>query len=117
MKIDIAEINYKPVWFDHDDCRLKIRPYPLGQSNFFLEEGNVVFPHKERYKMFEYSLMEWEGVKDSEGKDLPLTKKIKRKIFDYRLGGISDFVLVTNMDFLSKKEKSEKNLENGLDGK
>ena len=113
MKIFMSKSSYGAEWYDYEGCRLKIKPYPMGRVDFANKDGATIFSSEERFKMFDYSLVAWEGVVDEDGAALLLTKQVKKQVFEYRLGGISDFVLETSTQVRTKIEEQEKNLPSG----
>lgn len=113
MKIFLNKNSYGAEWYDYENCRLKIKPYPMGKLDFLNKDGATVFSSEERFKMFDYSLVAWEGVVDDDGQELLLSKKVKKQVFEYRLGGISDFVLETSTEVRTQIEEQEKNLQSG----
>jgi len=116
MKINIGAASYAAKWHDFEDGKLKIRPYPFSKSNLVFRDGALVIEGKDTYDVFEYCLVDWENYVDNEDKPLKLTKEVKKKVFDFRLGGIADFVLKTCRAFDIAKEETEKNSEAGLTG-
>jgi len=109
MKLDVSKETYDAQWYKMEGCELKIRPYLVGQSDFIFRDGGIVQSGEDRWKMFNYSLIEWKNVTDSNGKDLILTDDVKRKVFDYELGGIPLFVIEKNNELIKKRKEQEKN--------
>jgi hypothetical protein len=100
MIIDLAKVSYDGRWYDFGGARLKIRPFPLSKSDVLVKEGAVVISGDEVCEMFQYCLVEWEGVLDAVGQALKLTEEVKKKIYDFKLGivdglAMSGFVLNT----------------------
>ena len=110
MKLNLSKVNWEGQWFEfRDGARLKVRPRPRTATKFIMREEGILFSGPERMETFRHCLVDWEGVVDTEGKDLKLTDAIKEALFESGLGGISDFVLEKNAELFSKMSESEKN--------
>lgn len=111
MIINVSKETYEAKWYDMEDgTRLKIRPYAIGQGDIVFRDGEVVQSGRDRWKMFDYSLVAWEGVVDANGKELKLSDKVKQTVFDYSLGEIPTFVIIKNGELLRERQEQEKNL-------
>ena len=110
MILDIDKISYEARWFDFQDGRLKIRPYPASMNDITIKVGKgMIFSGEESLKMFEYCLIDWEGIVGADDKPIPCTDEVKRKVYDFQMGGISAFVLTKVREFDTVKESAEGN--------
>jgi len=109
MRLDVSKETYEAKWYDFNGCRLRIRPYGIGQGDIVFRDNELVQRGEDRWKMFDYSLVAWEGVTDQNGEKLALTAEVKRRVFDFGLGGIATFVILKNSEFLVDKQDQEKN--------
>lgn len=120
MKIDIGKLSYDPVRYcfetglpssekNPDKTYLRIKPIPLSETQFIVKDGGLIFTGEERCRMFKEALVGWEGVVGADGKPLPCTDDVKQKIFDFQIGGISNFVLTITDQFNQEKVDDEKN--------
>lgn len=119
MKLDLSRVSYDGKFYDFGGGRLKIRPYPATRNEIAFKDGAVIFSGDAGWDMFDYCLEAWEGVTDAEGKELKLTKAIKKQIYDFRLGvatlpdgketTMADFVLATARARTSEIEEDVKN--------
>lgn len=82
MKI-LEEQWYK---FDKDDAEFNIRPYPFSNYKF-----GVDLTIEFLWDQFDYCLVGWKGLKDSDDKPIAFNDKNKKKVFDYYIT-IRDFV-------------------------
>lgn len=107
MKIDLNKASYEGKWFDFGESRLKIRPYPLSRTDVAFKDGAMVFSGDASLEMFIYCLTEWEQVVDADGKPLKLTADVKKKIYDFGLGSITEDEKVETLSgFVLKKARS-----------
>ena len=106
MKLEISDLSYEAKDYEFGDATLTIRPLILTQTNLVMNEDGITVKGQARFEEFNY----WKNVVDEKGKDLPCTDEIKKKVFDFGLGGISNFVLETARVFKAQKEDQEKNL-------
>jgi len=114
MQINIAKETYEAKWYKMEDgSELKIRPYTVGQGDFIFRDGELVQSGQSRWKMFDYSLIDWKGVLDQDGNTLKLSDEIKQMVLDYALGDIPIFVINTNGELLIERREQEKNLQSG----
>lgn len=109
MELDFTNLSYDGKWYKLGDCELKIRFFPSSLTNVIMRDGNQIISGPDQREAFVYCLQDWRNVVDANGKALPCTDKIKEKVFDFRLAGIKDFVLIQSMDAQAEKEKQEKN--------
>ncbi|MDD4060457.1 MAG: hypothetical protein PHW08_07140 [Kiritimatiellae bacterium] len=119
MKLNIAKGLYEADWHEFGEgVRLKIRPYPASRAAVTLKAGALVISGAESFEMFDYCLVDWEGVVGADDKPLKATAEIKRSVFDWRLGErevdgeritITDFVLKTARRLAAAIEGDEKN--------
>ena len=122
MKLTIGKYG-EGKWFDFGDGKLKIRPYPASMSNVQANiDGFVVISGEDQLKAFMFCLQEWENFKEEEDgipekdwKEIKLTDKVKRYIYDYpdlvddEGTGISIFVLQKGKIAAETLEQEEKN--------
>lgn len=121
MQIDFSEITYDAVWYDFDTGEkidapaekgvfLKIRQHPASMADTtFMPNGSMILSGRDQFEKFNYCLEDWKGIVDKSGKELPCSADVKRKVFDFKLGGIADFVMLKILRFEKAKEDSEKN--------
>ncbi len=109
MKLDLSELSYEAKWYEFGDCKLFIRPLPNTMSSVTIRDGELIIEGRERFASFNHCLVDWKNVVDENGKDLPCTEEVKRKVFDFGLGGISGFVLDQAGSFQERKADQEKN--------
>jgi hypothetical protein len=110
MIINVSKETYEAKWYKVDDgAELKIRPYAVGQGDIIFRDGEVVQSGRDRWKMFDYSLVAWKGITDADGKDLKMSDKVKKMVFDYSLGDIATFVIIKNGELLKERQEQEKN--------
>lgn len=110
MKLDLSQLSYDPQWFPFDDgVELHIRPYPFSRSNVVLRDNGFLISGKDQCEIFKHCLVAWKNVVGADNNPLPCTDEVKQKIFDFRMGGISDFVLQKNREFQDRKGGEEKN--------
>jgi hypothetical protein len=115
------DLSYDAKWYDFETGEeieksvagrpsLKIKPDPLSRSNMIVRDGGVVLTGEEQCRMFKESLVDMNAVVGADDKPLPCTDEIKQKIYDFRMGGIADFVMEKLWAFRARKETDEKNL-------
>jgi hypothetical protein len=131
MMLNFDDLSYAPRWYDyetgevvedgeleerlkaHDESveatYLKIRPYPSSKSDLVIKDGGVILAGSEQFKVFAFCLMDWWVIRGADGKPVPVNDKTKRKVFDFRMGGIPKFVLDKTRLFDEEKEEEEKN--------
>ena len=110
MKLDFSGLTYEPKDYPFGDATLSIRPLIMSRTNLVLNDDGVAIKGEARFEDFNYCLTGWKNVADADGKDLPCTEEVKKKVFDFGLGGISQFVLETARVFTAEKADQEKNL-------
>ena len=110
MKLEISDLSYEAKDYKFGDATLTIRPLILTQTNLVMNEDGITVKGQARFDDFNFCLTGWKNVVDENGKDLPCTEEVKKKVFDFGLGGISNFVLETARVFKAEKEDQEKNL-------
>ncbi len=109
MKLDFLEISYEAKDYKFGDATLTIRPLILTRTNLILNDDGMAIKGQARFDDFNFCLTAWKNVADENGKDLPCTEEVKKKVFDFGLGGISNFVLETARVLKAQKEDQEKN--------
>lgn len=120
LTIDWADLSLDPKWYDfksgeiatnpgNEGVFLNIRPLPPEKSNLIVKERGLMVTGEQQKEMFMYCLTGWQGVIDANGKDLDCNEAVKEKVFDFKLGGIPDFVVLKSRDFADRKKESEKN--------
>lgn len=109
MKIDIDALTAEPGWHDFNGARFLIKPLLLSETNFKMQDGGIVISGQDHLKIFMDCLKDWEGVVDQNGQPLACTAKVKRKVFDFSLGGIAGFVVAEAQKFEKAKGEQEKN--------
>lgn len=120
MKIDYSGTTYDPLWYDKKSGKkvdepaqtgvfFKIRQYPASMLDTVFTDGGIKFQGEDQCRKFKYCLCDWKGVTDLNGKPLPCNDDVKQKIFDFKLGGIADFVMAKIMVMEKQKADSEKN--------
>jgi len=120
MKIDLGRLSYDPVWYDFDtgdptsDQKpdghyLQIKPVPFSEMEIILREGDMLISGRSLCKMFKGALTGMNGFTDANNNPIPCTDSVKQKLFDFKLGGISDFVVNKCWEFFGEKEDDEKN--------
>jgi len=120
MKLDITKLSYDAKWYDFETGKmveepepgrnyLKIKPNPLSKGSVMLKDGALYFDGEERCRIFKECLVDWQGFTDADDKPLSLNDDVKQRIFDFAIGGISQFVMDKVLGFLRTKEKEEKN--------
>jgi len=110
MKIDLKACSYEGRWFDFEDCRLKVRPCPESMADVVVQDGALVVAGNRQAKIFCYCLEDWEKVADADGKPIVCTDEVKKKIFDFDLGGgMVAFVLQKARELKLGREALEKN--------
>jgi len=126
LTLDITKLSYEAEWYDFETgdkitgpgektC-LKVRPYPLSSTQFSYGKDGLVIKGDKQFEIFNYCLVDWRNINDQEGKPLPCSHAVKKKIYDFDMAGISAFVNNRNTLFSSRKEAEEKNLQTGGDG-
>jgi len=114
MKIDIAGYSYEGKWFDYEDGgKFLIRPFPASESATAFKDGAIFVSGEEKFKAFDYCLIGWKNFHDANDKPIPFTDKIKKKVYDLNIAGISDFVTKKVLELRKGKEEQEKNSEAG----
>ena len=113
MEIDIKAANYEAREEDFGDSKLKIKPFPLSRSDAGLKDGVLILTGENNFKIFNESLESWDIV-GADGKPLPCTSEVKRKIFDFGMGEVdgekmSDFVTAKALNRTHKEEAEIKN--------
>ena len=109
MKVELSGLSYEAKWFDFDDCKLKIRPYPASMMNLVVRDGSMVLAGKDSIEIFKHCLTEWKDVVGDDGKPLVLSDEVKTTLYDFKVSGIADFVINKNAEISRQKEASEKN--------
>jgi len=103
MNLNLENVSYDGRWFEFDDVRLKIRPYPASKMSFMIKDGNAIIAGEYGLEKFMYCLMAWEWL-DAEKKAAELTKEVKQKIYDFRLGKATiDGEEISLSDFVTNK--------------
>jgi hypothetical protein len=90
MKINLDKVSYDGKWEPHGDGKLKIRPYPSSRSEIAFRDGVVIMSGESGLDMFTYCLEQWEGITDAVGQPLALTEAVKKQIFDFQLGQVTE---------------------------
>jgi len=119
LKLD-TDLSYDGRWYDFEtgevvegpgpeNACLKIRPQPFSASSITIRDGAMVISGEDQCQRFKDALEEMAHVVGADGKPLPCTDEVKQKIYDFRLGGIADFVLNKIWEFHRAKEREEKN--------
>lgn len=119
LKIDLSSLR-DAKWYDFETGEvvaepastgvfLKIKPYPFSRSKVRLSENDIVITGQEQCKAFKESLEEMANVVGMDGKPVPCTDEAKQKIYDFRLGGIANFVIKKIWTFYATKESEVKN--------
>lgn len=103
MKIDLSRVNYDGEWVDFGDIRLKIRPMPASRVNIIVKDGGLVLSGGEGKEMFDYCLIDQDGIIGADDQPLKMTRAVKQMIYDFKtdpdvspvVDGVSlvDFVL------------------------
>jgi len=110
MKIDLSNLSYDGQWYEFQPgVELKIRPCPASMSNIVMRDGSMVISGEDQCRIFIYCLVDWKNVVDANDKPLPCSEEVKRKIFDFGLGGIAPFVLRKVRLLEEEKQAEEKN--------
>ena len=120
MKLDITKLSYDARWYNFETGNeveepgsegvvLKIRPHPWSKGSVMLKDGALLFEGEERCRIFKECLVDWQGITGSDARPLPCTDDVKQKLFDFALGGISEFVMNQVIMFYVAKEQEEKN--------
>lgn len=109
MKLDISELTYEAKDYEFDGATLSIRPLIMSRQKSIINDEGLTIKGENRFEDFNYCLVGWKGVTDANGEDLPCTEEIKKKVFDFGLGGIATFVLEKARVFKEEKEDLEKN--------
>jgi hypothetical protein len=110
MKLDVAGLSYDAKEYPFKDgAVLKIRPYPYSQGQVSFKAGALVIDGRAQCEMFKHCLVGWENVVGADGKPIPCTDEVKHKIYDFKMAGMTDFVLGVVYDFVREKENQEKN--------
>lgn len=106
MKLDLSNLSYDAKWYDFeteqkvddqdlapDKVYFKIQPLPFSRTNILLHDGDLLLTGKDQYRIFNDSLIDWKNVTDANGQALKCDEKTKKLVYDFRLAGISTFVL------------------------
>ena len=72
---------------------LLIAPEPLSEANTIIRDGCLVISGQDQCRTFKNSLKDMRNIVGSDDKPLPCTDAVKQKIFDFRLGGIAEYVI------------------------
>jgi len=119
FKVDVKKEAGK--WFDYDGIegvkiRLKIKPRSMYGIN--LTPGENYQPSTEDiWKMFDYSLIDWEGIDGEDDKPLPCTPEAKFAMINQN-DEIGVFVMTKSNEMREGDvtEKQAKNLKKSPDG-
>lgn len=114
MKIDIGKASYDGRWYEFGEARLKIRAYPMSRQDVAIKDGAIIISGDASADMFNYCLVEWEGVTGADNEPLKLTADVKKKVYDFKLGqvddrSISEFVILTARKLQMEIETDTKN--------
>ena len=120
MRLDITKLSYDAKWYSmqtgeivdspgQDGVFIKIKPFPFSKSNVQVRDGAIVLSGDEQCRIFKECCEEWQGIVGADDKPLPCTNDVKQKIYDFRMGGISDFVIGKVWTFEQAKDDAEKN--------
>jgi hypothetical protein len=90
MKIDTTKVSYEGQVKEFGNAKLTIRPYPQSRSDVGFKNGTMIISGINTRDMFMYCLTEWDGVSGSDDKPLKMTDDIKKMIYDFRLGSITN---------------------------
>ena len=90
---------------------LKIRPYPNELTHVVIKDGGISVSGEEQKQIYDYCFEEFRGRDIVGADDQPLifSADVKKKIYEFKLGGIPDFVLSKSRQFADKKAIAEKN--------
>ncbi len=113
MKIDIKTVSYEAQKYKFGDAMLGIKPFPLSKSDAGVKDGVLILTGENNFRIFNESLESWD-VMGADGKPLPCTAEVKKKIFDFALGKVndekmSDFVIGKALNRAHKEEAEVKN--------
>ena len=108
MQLNLDELSYDAKAYEFDGALLSIRPYPSSLTTVSLTATGVMISGDEQAKIFAYCLVGWDNVVGADGKALECTPDVKKKIFDFRVAGIPNFVLLKSRQFEEEKAAAEK---------
>ena len=94
---------------DGEGFAISIRPYPASLSNLLVKDDGVVISGEEQLKVFDYCVVAFHNLFDSNGKEIKATKANKKVIYDRQVSGIPQFVIGKSRLFDREKETQEKN--------
>ena len=114
------DLSYDATWFDFetgepinepipDKPSLKIKPYPFSKANIIVRDGGMILSGEDQCQTFKESLVAMNAIVGADDKPLPCTDEVKQKIYDFRMGGIPDFVIGKIREFRASKDAKEKN--------
>jgi len=120
MKLDIGALSYDPVWYDFETGEptsdkeegktyIQVKPAPFSEQQIILRDGDMVLDGKTLCATFKKACTAWKGINGANGEPLPCTDAVKQKVYDFQLGGISNFVIRKCWEFMETKETDEKN--------
>lgn len=107
MKIDMSKVSYDGREFPFGSATLTIRPYPQSRTDIAIKDGALVFSGSSGRDMFVYCLTKWEGVVGADDQPLKMSDDVKRKIYDFKFGAITDEKgeQVSMSDFVIRKAR------------
>jgi len=120
MKLDITNMSYDAKWYDmktgkvvnqpgDEGVFIKIQPMPFSKSNVLIKQDAMLLAGEEQCRIFKESCQDWRGIVDANDQPLECSDDVKQKVFDFRMGGISDFVIGKVWEFDQAKAGQEKN--------
>ena len=115
FEVDVDSIDYGSQEFPFkEDSSLEIRPYPESMDDIIVKTtSGLIMSSRNRQKKFVYCLTGWKGIVGADGKPVPCTDDVKKKIFDFQNVKKNFAEMVTCVfditdKFGAKKEKEEK---------
>ena len=129
MRFNLNELN-PPAWFDHPDhegsriCVRVLSSADLEKINQKTTKEKVEYRRGQRFEVekideqkrnrmtWEYCIVDWEGIYDEEGKEIPCTDENKVLLMQNAptfTSWVADSLEQLNEDGLQRQEDAEKN--------
>lgn len=111
MKVDLSKYSYTGEWFDFKDgVKVKVRAYPQSMNSMAIRGGAIELTGADGLKMFDYCLVEAEGLDITINDEAQgLTPSVKKIIFDFDVEGLPAFVLDKARQLAARRDDASKN--------
>jgi len=116
ITIDWTDLSMEPKWYDFNSGEvvgleepqgegqfLQIRPFPAQRASVVVKDDGILITGEQQKEIYDFCFLKMKGFVDANEKILELTVEVKLKIFEFKLEGIPDFVIMKSREFENKK--------------